>query len=343
VNAAPGPTGSVVVEIRLSGDRIAVETPQARREREELLERLAQERAPWWIAARRGWTAMRERGAGLADAAADYLGRFPFMLSVPLPRSAEPACGEVAEGYALLLAHIEKQEEGFVGEALTRLNPQFTTRERDESYPLGQELYLYVVAEGRLYKTYPDFVREVLVHALPSAAPWVQGGLVESDDQTRLFRRPETLGSTQERTETVTGWKERIGPHVFTTAVAPLTTRFFTVRLAGTALADPPDVEIKLRENEAPTDHAWLIPVPVSGKGQPLSARRHRTGGTTLSGLGKELGGLWIGVFNADPSNDRHYELSIAFRRKPPTDGLRPGTKAAAPSPAATRFFGKKR
>ncbi|HEY2994040.1 MAG TPA: hypothetical protein VGM22_14585 [Methylomirabilota bacterium] len=338
-----GAGGSLVVEIRLSGDKIAVETPAARKEREELLERLAQETAQWWITARNGWKSMSERGASFADAARDYLKRFPTMLSVPLQKSAEAEGGRVAEGYALLLAHIEKMEEGFVSEALTRLNPQFTTRQKDQAFPLGQELYLYVVAEGRLYKTYPDFVKDVVVHALPESGPWVQGGLLESDDETRRFTRPETLGSTSEQTHAVTGWKERLEPHVFTVTAGPLTTRFFTLRAAGDTLADPPDVEIKLKENDTPSDHAWLIPLPMPGKVQPLAPKKHRTGGTTLPGLGKEFSGLWIGLFNADPSNERSYELSVILRRKPPAEAPRAAIKPPAESPVAGRFFGRRK
>jgi hypothetical protein len=262
---------------------------------------------------------------------------------VPLQKSAEPNDIQVAEGYALLLAHIEKIEEGFVREALTRLNPQFTTRERDQAYPLGQELYLYVVAEGRLYKTYPDFVKDVIVSALPDPGPWVQGGLIEDDAETRRFTRGDRLGSTEEKRETVTGWKERIGPHVFSVTAGPLTTRFFTLTLAGEALADPPDVEIKLRENDAPTDHAWLVALPLpGGKASPVVPKKHRTGGTTLAGLGKEFGGLWIGVYNADASNERSYELEITLRRKPPAEAPRQ-MKPPAQSPVAGRFFGRKK
>lgn len=333
--------GSMVVEIRLSGDKINVETPEARREREELLERLARETAQWWIAARDGWKAIEARGAGFADAARDYLKRFPTLLSVPLQKSADAEGGRVAEGYALLLAHIEKLEEGFVREALTRLNPQFTTREKDQSYPLGQELYLYVVAEGRLYKTYPDFVRDVVVHALPETGPWVQGGLIESDDETRVFTRGGALGSSTEEAHGVTDWKARIGPHVFTVTTGPLTARFFTLRLAGDALADPPDVEIKLKENDAPTDHAWLITLPTADKAEKLVPKKHRTGGTTLAGFGKDFSGVWIGVFNADPSSERSYELSVALRRKPPVEAKRE-IKPPAQSPIAGRFFGRK-
>jgi hypothetical protein len=331
--AAGAPSGSLVVEIRLSGDKVSVETPQARREREELLERLAQETARWWIAARDGWNALREHGLGVADAARDYLKRFP------LQTSDQHAGGRLAEGYALLLAHIEKQEEGFVKEALTRLNPQFTTRAKDQSYPLGQELYLYVVAEGRLYKTYPDFVREVILHTIPQPGPWVQGGIVESDDETRLFTRGEKPGSTEEQTRALTGAKERLGPHVFSATLGPLTTRFFTLRLAGAALADPPDVEIKLKDNNAPSDHAWLVTLPAPGKVQPLAPRKHRTGGTTLAELGKEFTGLWLAIFNPDPTNDHRYELSLTLRRKPP-QAPPPGSKA--PAPASSRFFGRK-
>ncbi len=344
-SAAPGVAsagGSLVVEIRLSGDKINVETPEARREREQLLERLAQENAQWWTGARDGWKAMKEHGTSLAEAAREYLERFPTLLSVPLQKSAAAEGGLVAEGYALLLAHIEKMEEGFVREALTRLNPQFTTQKKDQSYPLGQELYLYVVAEGRLYKTYPDFVKEVVVHALPSPGPWVQGGLLESDGETRRFTRGERLGSTAEQTATISGWKERIGPHLFTFTTGPLTTRFFTLRLTGDTLADPPNVEIKLKENDAPTDHAWLITLPMPGKVQPLAPKRHRTGGTTLPGLGKDFSGLWIGVFNADPSHERSYELSITLRRKPPTEAPKQ-IKAPAESPVAGKFFGRKK
>jgi hypothetical protein len=343
VAGAPGgapPGSSLVVEIRLSGDKVSVETPEAQREREELLERLAQETARWWIAAREGWYKMRELGMGVADAARDFLRRFPYLLSVPLPMSAEHADGRLAAGYALLLAHIEKQEEGFVKEALTRLNPQFSTRAPDESYPLGQELYLYVVAEGRLYKTYPDFVREVILHTVPEPGPWVQGGIVESDEETRLFIRPQTPGSTEEQTRSLTEWKDRAGPHVFLATLGPLTTRFFTLQLAGTGLSDPPDVEIKLKDNNAASDHAWLVTLPAPGQASAPAPRKHRTGGSTLPELGKAFGGLWLGIFNADPGHDHTFELSIVLRRKPP-QAPPPGSPGAAP--ASSRFFGRSR
>jgi hypothetical protein len=317
----------------IGGDTAAGEAAD---NREAELEQLAQDSARWWIAARAGWQGLHERGLTYGEAAHDYLERYPYLLSVPIQQSVQYDGGRLAEGYGLLLAHIDKQEPGFVDDALRRLNPQFGARDPNEPYPLGQELYLLVVAEGRLYKTYPDFVREVVQHAVPRPGAWVQGGIVESDDDTRLFMRSERPGSTEEQTRTVTDSKERLGPHLFRVTLGPLTTRFFTLRLAGEALADPPNVEIKLKENDAPTDHAWLVTLPPAGKSQIPAPRKHRTGGTTLEELGTQLGGFWMAIFNADPKNDRSYELSIILRRKPP-----PIPKDAPATP--DRFFGKKK
>jgi hypothetical protein len=344
--AAPAPVASGIVagdreplleDSELDDDTAPVETAVVHPEQEEQLERLAQETARWWLAARAGWQGLHERGLSFSDAVHEYLERFPYLLSVPLQKSAEYEGGRLAEGYALLLAHIDKQEQGFVKTALTRLNPQFGTRDEDQVYPLGQELYLYVVAEARLYKTYPDFVREVILHAVPAPGAWVQGGIVEGDDETRLCMRSEQPGSTEEETRTLTDSKERLGPHLFHVTLGPLTTRFFTVRLAGDALTDPPNVEIKLKENDAPTDHAWLITLPAPGTTQIPAPRKHRTGGSTLEELGKQFSGFWMGVFNADPSLDRNYELSIILRRKPPPVS----SPSAKPAPRPD-FFGKK-
>jgi hypothetical protein len=323
----------------LDADAISVRPPAPRREQEEELVRLAQQTAPWWIAARAGWQGLRERGFTFGDAAHDYLKRFPYLLSVPLQKSAEYEGGRLAEGYALLLTHLDEQEPGLVKEALTRLNPQLGTRDKEQAYPLGQELYLYIVAEGRLYKTYPDFVRQVVAHAVPKPGAWVQGGIVDADEETRLFMRSERPGGDEEQSRTLTDPKERLGPHLFRVTLGPLTTRFFTLRLAGEALVDPPNAEIKLKENDSPTDHAWLVTLPAPGKAQIPAPRKHRTGGTTLEELGKEFSGFWMGVFNADPNHDRHYELSITLRRKPtPVSGPK-----AKPAPGPDRFFGKKK
>ena len=135
--------------------------------------------------------AMRERG-DVRRRRARLPQVLPDVLAVPLAKSAEHDQGRLAEGYALLLAHIEKQD-GFVHEALTRLNPQFGARP-NQGYPLGQGSPL-MVAEGRLYKTYPEFVREVIVNARArSPGAWVQGGIVDGDDETRLLHAAGAAG-----------------------------------------------------------------------------------------------------------------------------------------------------
>jgi len=317
---------------------VQVETPEQRREREELLERLAEETAQWWVGARRGWESLVQRRLAPAEAARDTLERFPYLLSVPLAKSDEFDDGRLAEGYAILLQRLEKEEPGFVREALTRLNPQFTTRARNETYPLGQELYLYVVAEGRLYKTYPDFLKDVLGHALPKPGVWLQGAITEAPESTTIVTRPERPGGRPEQSRTLTTPAERFTTHTFSVTTGPLTTRFFSVQ-AG-ALSDPTDLDIHLTENGAPTDHAWVVVAPMDGK--PEAPRRHRPGGTKVEQLGKQHRAVWIAAFNSDPNADKRYELTVALKRKAP-QLLKPQPPQAAPSTLAKPSPFKKR
>ena len=145
-------------------------------------------------------------------------------------KSDEFEDGRLAEGYAILLQRLEKEESGFVREALTRLNPQFAARARNETYALGQELYLYVVAEGRLYKTYPDFLKDVLVHALPEPGVWLQGAITDAEGSTTIVTRPEQPGGRPEQSRTLTEAAERFATHTFGVTTGPLTARFFSVQ-----------------------------------------------------------------------------------------------------------------
>jgi hypothetical protein len=321
------------VEIRLSTDEVHVETSEERRAREALLERLAAKNAQWWVRARTAWKALAARDVPPATAARDALGKFPYLLSVPMQASVEHAGGRLAEGYAILLQRIEKEERGFVESALTRLNPQFTTGGRTDTYPLGQELYLYVVAQGRLYKTFPDFLKDVLGHVVPEPGLWLQGSITEQDESTEIVTNGAAPGSGADSTRRLTGARERGGPHVFTVATGPLTARVFSVR--ADKLKQPADVEIKLTENDAVSDKAWIMPLPASGR---PDARRHRAGGTTVESLGGECRGVLVALFNSDPNTDKRYELSITLKRAAPAtrpDAAAPG--AARQSPFAPR------
>ena len=326
----PPPDAPDEVEIRLSSDEVHVETPAERRAREALLERLATKTAQWWIRARTAYKALAARDVSPASAAREFLGKFPYLLSVPLQKSAEFAGGRLAEGYAILLQRIEKEERDFVETALTRLNPQFTTGGRTDTYPLGQELYLYVVAQGRLYKTYPEFLKDILGHVLPEPGVWIQGAITEEDEATQVVTNGATPGSAADDTRRLTTARERAAEQTFSVTTGPLTTRVFTVR--ADTLKQPVDVDIKLKENDSASDRAWIIQMPVSGK---PDTRRHRVGGATVESLGKEHHAVVIAVFNSDPSTDKRYELSITLKRKPPalgtTDPVRPSATRQSP------------
>ena len=68
-----------------------------------------------------------------------------------------------------------------------------------------------------------------MVHALPEPGPWLQGGILEADGETRRFTRGEPPGNREEQTSTITAQAERRQPHVFTITTGPLTTRFFSL------------------------------------------------------------------------------------------------------------------
>src|SRR5882724_11714138 len=333
------PPGSpLVVEIRLSGERVQVETPQERRAREELLERMAEETAQWWVGARRGWESLAQRGLPPAEAAREALARFPYLLSVPLAKSDEFEDGRLAEGYAILLQRLEKEESGFVRAALSRLNPQFATRARDETYALGHELYLYIVAEGRFHKTYPDFLKDVLVHALPEPGVWLQGAITDAEGSTTIVTRPEQPGGRPEQSRTLTEAAERFTTHTFGVTTGPLTARVFSVQAGG--LSDPTDVDIHLKENGAATDHAWVVVAPMDGT--PQAPRKHRVGGTKIEQLGAQHRAVWIAAFNSDPNADKRYELTVALKRKAATPLAKAGQAQAAPGLGKASPFKKR-
>jgi hypothetical protein len=330
----PANEAPLEVEIRLNTDQVHIETPEERREREALLERLAAKNAQWWIRARTGFKDLVARGASAANAARDALGKYPYLLSVPLQESVRFAGGRLAEGYAILLQRIEKEEQDFVATALTRLNPQFTTGGNTDSYPLGQELDLYVVAQGRLYKTYPDFLKDVLAHVLPEPGVWIQGSITEEDEVTHVLTNDATPGSTATGSRRLTPGRDRGAEQTFSATAGPLTTRVFTVQADG--LKQPVEVEIKLKENDNPSDKAWIIVAPATGKLEP--ARRHRVGGSTVESLGKDARIVYIAVFNSDPNTEKRYDLGITLKRKAaipakPDPAKHPATKQSPFAP----------
>jgi hypothetical protein len=333
--AQPAAEPPVEVEIRLNSDPVHHETPEERREREALLESLAAKNAQWWIRARTGFKALVAGNVSAANAARDALGKYPYLLSVPLQESVRFAGGRLAEGYAILLQRIEKEEPEFVATALTRLNPQFTTGGNTESYPLGQELYLYVVAQGRLYKTYPEFLKDVLAHVVPEPGVWLQGTITEEDEATHIVTNDTTPGSSAAETRRLTAVRDRTAEQTLSVTTGPLTTRVFVVQ--ADALKTPVDVEIKLREHDAASDKAWIIVTPAAGKPEP--ARRHRVVGSTVESLGKETRAIAIAVFNSDPNTEKRYELGITLKHRSAAPTRPDSTKQSATkqSPFSTK------
>lgn len=338
------PPGSpLVVEIRMSGQQVQVETPEEQREREELLERLAADGARWWVGARAGWESLAQRGVPAAEAMRETLKRFPHLLSVPLARSDEYESGRLSEGYGILLQRLEKEEPGFVRGALTRINPQLAGRKIDERFPLGQELYQYIVAEGRLYKTFPELLRDVLVHALPEPGLWLQGTITETDGATTIVTHPEEPGGRREEVRTLTTVAERAATHTFSITTGPLTARIFSVQAS--ELTRAADVEIQLKENGTPTDRAWIVVTPVTGKAEP--PRKHRAGGTKIEHLGTQQRAVWVAAFNSDPNADKTYEVTVSLKSKlgmpaPPPPPAQKSEPEAAPS-SFGKFFPFKR
>ena len=319
----PAPTQAPAAPTRAT----ALPEDPEQRAKAVILERLAAEQAPWWVHARAGWLAMRAAGQSLEAAAGPMLERFPTLLSVPIQRATDFEDGRFAEGYALLLEHVNQLEEGFVGEALARLNPQFTAT-WPESYQVGPELYRHLVAEGRLYRTYPDFLRAVLAGALPRPGFWVQGGLTESEAETHVFTRPnDPVGATRKETKAFDEDAQRYTAHAFNVTVAPLTTRFFTLEGAG-PFEDQRTVEVKLTEGGAASDRAWLVTLGADGAAAP--PRKHRVGGTKLEDLGKAYRTLWIAVFNPDPTNEKRYALTLTLGKKVPPPSKKEREAAAA-------------
>lgn len=272
---------------------------------------LGLETAQWWISANASWTSMKSRQVSFADSVPDVLVKYPYVFSVPIQTSADYEDGLLAYGYAVLLDYMEQRSAGFVSEALNRLPARKGTS-------LGRRLYDYVAE--LLRPGFGDFIRAVMLAALPRTAPWVNGGIEDSEQATTVFVRPSgRLGDTTQKAERFTQEQRRFADHEFTAAVAPLTARFF--RVEATEVKDPRTVEVRLSENGSPSDHAWVV--TASTRAAPAQARRHERQGTTVAGLGRDYSAVWIGLFNADTETEQRFDLTIGLKRRAATAAFR--------------------
>jgi hypothetical protein len=264
------------------------------------------ETAQWWLAAWARWSGWKSRH-DFATAVREELGKYPFLLSVPIQQSPEYEDGLLAYGYSILMDHVEKQNPGCVGNALNSLKPGHTRR-------VGEQLYDYLISEGRLRDTYADFVKSTLLAALPEPGVWFQFRILESKEDTRILQRPTArIGDTELSGQRLASDGQRYNEHKFKMTLGPLTTRFI---LVSADVKEPRGVGFKLAANGTPSDNGWVVSVPArSRSGTKLDARRIVEDGLHVPGLGKEHAALWVAVFNPDPGADRRCELSVFLRK----------------------------
>jgi hypothetical protein len=192
-----------------------------------------------------------------------------------------------------------------VGNALNSLKPGPTR-------PVGNQLYDYLVNEGRLRETYAEFVKNVLTAAVPDPGVWFQFRILESREDTRILQRPSArLGDTELSGQRLASDGQRYAEHKFKMTLGPLTARFV---LVSADVKEARGAGFKVLSDGAPSDAGWVVSVGQGARTR-IDARRITEDGTHLTGLGKDYAALWVAVFNPDPGADRRCELSVFLRK----------------------------
>jgi hypothetical protein len=263
------------------------------------------ETAQWWLAAWARWSGWKSN-LNIADAVREEIGKYPYMLSVPIQKSPEYEDGLLAYGYSILMDHVERQNPGCVGNALNSLKPGGAQR-------VGDQLYTYLVTEGRLRDTYADFVRATILGAVPEPGLWFQFRILESKDDTRILQRPSArLGDPELSGQRLSSDGQRYAEHKFKMTLGPLTTRFVLVSVD---VKESRGIGVKILADGKPSDNGWIVAVPAGRGNIKTDARRVTEDGTHLAGLGRDYGTAWVAVFNPEPKADRRIELSVFFRK----------------------------
>jgi hypothetical protein len=263
------------------------------------------ETAQWWLAAWARWSGWKSTHE-FADVVKEELGKYPYLLSVPIQKSPDYDDGLLAYGYSILMDHVEKQTPGCVGNALNSLKPGVNK-------PVGDQLYDYLVTEGRLRESYPDFVKNALLASVPEPGLWFQFRILESKEDTRIFQRASArLGDPELSGQRLASDAQRYAEHKFKMTLPPLTMR--CVQISADSIRDARGVGVKLSNEGAPSDSGWVAGVPAGARGK-IEAKRVTEEGTHVPGLGKDFSAVWVALFNPDPAADRRYELSVFLRK----------------------------
>src|SRR5207245_1471213 len=144
--------------------------------------------AQWWVSAWARWTSAK----GTIDfnaAVKQELSKYAYLLSVPIQQAADYEEGLLAYGYSILLDFLERKSPGIVTRALNSLKT-FVPGKAGHAQSAGAHLYNFLLGEARLVEQYPEFVRSVLVAAVPEPGLWTQASILESTTETRVFTHP---------------------------------------------------------------------------------------------------------------------------------------------------------
>src|SRR3989449_415199 len=268
------------------------------------------EGAQWWVSAWARWTSWK----GTIDFKAGVkqeLGKYAYLLSVPIQQSAEYEEGLLAYGYSVLLDFVERQRPGIVTKALNSLKT-FVPGKAAPS--VGAHLYKFLIDEARLAEQYPEFVKSVLLAAVPEPGLWTQARILESATETSIFTHPSPrVGDPDHTTQRLTNDRQRFADHRFPVTLAPLTVRFFAV---AADFREPREMDVKLKEGRAECIHAWLLTIPPVGRPDLKSeVVRLVPEGSSVPALGRDCATLWVAVFNPDPKAEKKYELSLTLKK----------------------------
>src|SRR5262245_4306582 len=270
------------------------------------------EAAQWWVSAWARWTSWKGT-ISFADAVKEELGKYNYVLSVPVQKSTDYEEGLLAYGYSILIDHIEHLHAGFVNKALNSLKT-FQPGQPGQAKNVGSHLYNVLVTEGKLSEHYPEFVKTVMLAAVPEPGLWTHARILESTTETRIFTHPShRIGDPEHNSQRLTQERQRFADHRFPFVVAPLTTRFFAI---AADLREPRSIDVKLLDGRNESDQAWLMTMPPVGRTElKAEVLRLFAEGTSVPGLGRDYATLWIAVFNADPQTEKKYDLTLSLKQ----------------------------
>jgi len=270
------------------------------------------EAAQWWVSAWARWTSWKGT-LSFADAVKEELAKYNYVLSVPIQKSTDYEEGLLAYGYSILIDHIEHLHAGFVNKALNSLKT-FQPGAPGQPRTVGAHLYNVLVAEGKLTEHYPEFVKAVMLAAVPEPGLWTHARILESTTETRIFTHPSNrIGDPEHNSQRLTQERQRFADHRFPIVVSPLTTRFFAI---AADLREPRSIDVKLLDGRNDSDQAWLMTMPPVGRSElKAEVLRLFPEGTSVPGLGRDYATLWIAVFNADPQTEKKYDLTLSLQQ----------------------------